>query len=505
MSHPSSPSSIYAAFQRRVIGHADEPFVHHLDGTTWSFGEVDERARAVAQAAAPHLGPDRDRPIGIYAGNEAAAVIGMLMAWRLGRTAAMCGRQLPAASAGELLTGVGCPVIVSAYADLVAEVPVFPVLEQPYRPEDAGPDPSPAIAACICFTSGTTGRPKAVALSHEHLMTQVQRISGGSAFADAVGGQRPLLSFSPFGHSAFISRVALALWIGRGIVLVPKFTVTAAREAIDRYRPRSVALTPTMIHMLATTDDDLDLSSLKWVSSGTAPLREDVRDRFTRRFGVPILQAYGMTELGNIALERLDDVVSGQRPAGSVGRVSRGREVRILDENGQPLEAGVEGEIAVRDTANSDLGATLLPLDRDGYFHTGDRGAFTADGILTITGRASDRIIVGGFNVSPAEVEEALLRTGLIADTVVVGVDDERLGEVPVAAVVWRQPKDEPAVRERLAGSLARYKFPRTFVDVPAIPLTPYGKVDRAAVRRLVQSALDQPFAPIPREGAIRL
>jgi len=493
------PQTIRDAFLRRVTDNPDDGFVYHVDGS-WSFGEVDAHVRALEESIAPQLDNGSARPIGVYAGNELAAVVGLLCVWRLGRPAAICGRQLPPGSAGRLLTDAECPLILSSDQSL-AEVAgdVVPILDHavghrsdtPGEARRSAPDePTVGSAACICFSSGTTGKPKAMMLSHEQLVSQVTRISGGAGFAPAVSG-RPMVSFSPFGHSAFLSRLALALWIGRGVALVPKFTVGAAREVVQRFRPRSLALTPSMIQMLATSPDDIDLSGLSWVSSSTAPLREDVRERFTSRFGVTILQAYGMTEVGNISIERMADIAAGNRPRGSVGRVSPGRDVRIVDGAGRVLADGAEGEIVVRDTSAAKGVPNSLPLDADGYFHTDDRGAFTADGILTLTGRNSDMIIVGGFNVSPAEIEDALQASGLVENSAVVGVPDDRLGEVPAAAVVWRADADEETLRGILRRDLAGYKVPRAFAAVPAIPLTAYGKVDRVSVRRHVMSSIN--------------
>jgi acyl-CoA synthetase (AMP-forming)/AMP-acid ligase II len=241
--------------------------------------------------------------------------------------------------------------------------------------------------------------------------------------------------------------------------------------------------------MLATAEEELDLGAVKYVTSGTAPLSVDTRDRFEQRFGVPVMQAYGMTEVGAVAQERYDDVVAGRRGPGSVGRLAAGVEVRIrhLDDD---RPAG-EGEILVRtDEASTEfLGGAAVPVDEEGWFATGDVGRLD-DGILYITGRVQEKIIVGGFNVYPAEVEDAARRSPLVEDAVVLGVADDRLGERPVAAIVWAGEPDEPALLEELRSVLAAYKVPRETFPIGAVPLTPRDKVDRIRTAELAKAAL---------------
>jgi acyl-CoA synthetase (AMP-forming)/AMP-acid ligase II len=287
------------------------------------------------------------------------------------------------------------------------------------------------------------------------------------------------------------SRLAFRMWIGRPTLIVPKFTVAAARAALARFAFDSLQLTPTMIHMLATTDEPLDLSSVKYVTSGTAPLTIATRELFEARYGVPVMQAYGMSEVGAVAQERYDDVVAGRRGAGSVGRLAAGVEVKIcpLDDD----RPSGEGEILVRtDEASTEfIGGDPVPVDADGWFSTGDVGRFD-DEILYITGRVQEKIIVGGFNVYPAEVEDAARRSALVRDAVVVAVPDERLGERPVAGIVWSGAPDEDALLAELRANLAHYKVPRVLFALDAVPLTTREKVDRRRASELARAALKE-------------
>jgi acyl-CoA synthetase (AMP-forming)/AMP-acid ligase II len=279
------------------------------------------------------------------------------------------------------------------------------------------------------------------------------------------------------------------MWIGRPTVIVPKFTVASVRAFLARYEADTLQLTPTMIHMLATTDEQLDLRGVKYVTSGTAPLAVATRERFEARYDVPVMQAYGMTEVGAVAQERYEDVVAGRRGPGSVGRIAAGVDVRI-----RPLDddrpAG-EGEILVRtDEASKEfIGGEPVPVDEEGWFATGDVGRVD-DGILYITGRVQEKMIVGGFNVYPAEVEDVARRSALVRDAVVVSVPDDRLGEIPVAGVVWAGEPEEAALLEEMRANLAHYKVPRALFPLDAVPLTPREKVDRRRAAELARAAL---------------
>jgi len=299
----------------------------------------------------------------------------------------------------------------------------------------------------------------------------------------------PGVVFNPFGHMAGYSRLGFRMWIGRPTVVVPRFTVTAVRALLARFEMDSLQLTPTMVHMLATTEEQLDLGGVKYATSGTAPLSIDTRERFEARYGVPVMQAYGMSEIGAVAQERYDDVVNGRRGPGSVGRIAAGVEVRIrhLDDD-RPIG---EGEILVRtdEVSTEFIGGEVVPVDEEGWFATGDVGRIDDD-ILYITGRVQEKIIVGGFNVYPAEVEDVARRSPLVKDAVVVGLPDERLGEVPVAGVVWAGEPDEEGLLAAMRDDLAHYKVPRALFPLDAVPLTPRDKVDRREAAERARQAL---------------
>ena len=280
---------------------------------------------------------------------------------------------------------------------------------------------------------------------------------------------------------------------------MPKFDVGVMGILAERYPLDTLQLTPAMVHALAFTDADVKLGSLRYVTSGTAPLPIATRDVFERRYGVPVLQAYGSTEGGVTALERYEDAVAGRRGPGSVGRVAADCPLRIIDHEGHDVPVGGRrrdprpprpgGQHPVFTSS----GQEALPVDADGWYHTGDVGHLDEHGILYITGRLKEMMIVGGFNVYPAEVEDALRASPLVREAVVVPVPDDRLGEVPIAGIVWSDPADPEATFARLAGEcrdrLEAYKVPRQWFVLDRLPLSPNGKLDRRRAAELGSAA----------------
>jgi acyl-CoA synthetase (AMP-forming)/AMP-acid ligase II len=484
-----------------TIGEADPYPVRAL-----TYGEVTANAADTTRALVT-AGVAPGECVGCYLPNTPSWVVASLGVWGARGVVAAVGTLVPAAEAARLFALAGARTVVTAgdHAELESDFTVLRVdadgaLAGADRRGAATEPSAPALPdadelAVAVFTSGTTGQPKGVPHTHGDIVASAQRVAAGYARTVAYRPDPapphlgPGVVFNPFGHMAGYVRLAFRMWIGRPTVIVPKFTVPAVRALLTRFAMDSLQLTPAMIHMLATTDEPLDLAGVQYVTSGTAPLSIATRERFESRYEVPVMQAYGMTEVGAVAQERLDDVRAGRRGPGSVGRIAAGVEVRIrhLDDD-RPVG---EGEILVRtDEATTEfIGGEAVPVDDEGWFATGDVGRID-DGILYITGRAIEKIIVGGFNVYPAEVEDALRRSPLVRDAVVVSMPDERLGEVPVAGVVWAGVADDAVLLDEVREGLAAYKVPRALFPLDAVPLTAREKVDRRRAAELARDAL---------------
>ncbi|MDT7675042.1 MAG: long-chain acyl-CoA synthetase [Pseudonocardiales bacterium] len=404
----------------------------------------------------------------------------------MGATAVICDPGDPA------VTAVGVPVVTfPRFAP--ADGPEITELAARYRPPggDVG-----AEAALVLLTSGSTGEPKGVVLTHDNawsnLRATVSAFRGDTSptpLADE--GKPPNLIANPLSHTAGVVRLLFALYVGRGVALLRKFDGPTAKRLLDRHRIDNLTINPAMLRILLDTlDPGADLGAVRYVSSGTAPLTPALREEFEARFGVPVLQAYGQTEaFGGISVESARDVLAGRRRPGSVGRPLPGVQLRLVTDGGSEAATGQEGEIRVRTRSATSgyLGATGSdsppdsPLDEDGWLRTGDIGKLDDDGYLYLTGRLKNIIICGGFNVVPEEIEAALAADPTVREAVVIGVPDDRLGELPVALVLGEAaaPPAPHEVLERVWPRLAPYKRPRQVFVVDELPRVPNGKVDR--------------------------
>lgn len=342
--------------------------------------------------------------------------------------------------------------------------------------------------AALMFTAGTGGTPKAAMLTHGNLVAnieQVQRHPGRTVTSgDVALGVLPL--FHIFGLNVVLG---LTLAAGACVVLVERFDPSTSLETI---RERGVTLVSGAPPMYAAWTevagaDPAAFAKVRLATSGAAPLPEETAAGFQRRFGVPIRQGYGLTEAAPVVSSALPE---GPDKPTSIGLPMPGVEVRLVDEGGDDALAGDAGEIWVRGPnvfsgywENPD--ATAAALTADGWLRTGDVAVTDDDGWLYIVDRAKDLIIVSGFNVYPAEVEDALLEHPGIAGVAVVGVAHPHSGETVKAFVVAEPGRllEEDEVIEFCASRLARYKCPTKVMFVESLPQGLGGKVLRRALR----------------------
>jgi len=486
----------------RVAESPDFGFVHVEDEGPWTFAHVAAHAVEIAEALA-RVGVAGGSRVLVILGNEERFVAAMHAVWMRGAVVVPVHPATPAPVLGEIVTSQRADAILAppAFPADGLAIPVVPVRTVPWsEPADreraalfaAPADVADADTALVLLTSGSTGAPKGVRLTHgsawANLRATVSAFRSDTAPSPVVDASKPPnLLANPVSHTAGIVRVLFALYVGRGLVMVRKFQAPLVKRLLDGHRIDNLTINPAMIRMLLDgLEPGQDLGRVRYVSSGTAPLAPATREEFERRFGVPILQAYGQTEaFGGVAIESVRDVLSGNRRPGSVGKPLPGVRIRLVD-HGSDVAAGDEGEIWVKTgsaMSGYEGGGEGSPVDAEGWLHTGDIGRQDDEGYLYITGRIKNIIICGGFNIVPEEVEGALIRDPEVHDAVVVPVPDVRLGELPVALV--ESTKTAEAVREEVSGLVASYKRPRLVFVVDALPRVANGKVDRPAATRL--------------------
>jgi len=298
--------------------------------------------------------------------------------------------------------------------------------------------------------------------------------------AGQFGSDDTFLCLLPFFHTyAITGTFLLPALNGSKMVLVDRFQPLKVLKMIADHGVTCFLAIPSMYRVLAGTEGDFDVSSLRFPISGGEPLPVAVAEAFRERFGVDVFEGYGQTEASPVVSLN----VPGARKLGSVGRPLPGVEVSVWSDENQPVPPGTVGELVVRGE-NVMQGYHRLPEETaatvaGGWLHTGDLGAMDDDGFLTITGRKKELIISAGENIFPREIEEALIQHPSVREVAVVGVPDEVRGEVPKAFVIPAEGArvDERELRGFCRERIAGYKVPKTFEIVDDLPRTPSGKV----------------------------
>ena len=449
------------------------------EGQWFSWGELAALAARVGALA------DEDAEVGILLRNRPphiAALLGVLMSGacvtvvnpsrgedRVNTDVEALDLPLLVGEA-EDLSRLGSPVRTATVGDLDSEPHVTGgrVVDGPHRPG----------VAVRMLTSGTTGPPKRIDLTYDMLARSVMGTDFDSSPPPTELRSGIAIMNSPLVHIGGVFRTLQCVTAARSFVLLERFELNRWADAVRRYRPATVSLVPAALRMVLQSDLTRDdLASIRAVTSGTAPLSADDADAFTAKFGIPVLTSYAATEFGGgvAGWSLADHRKFWPANRGSVGRATLGAQLRVVGEDGRPLGPDQSGMLEVKP---GQLGASAE------WLRTNDIGRIDADGFLWILGRADQAIIRGGFKVMPEDVRAALENHPAVRGAVVVGRRDARLGETPVAMVELRdgQSADSASLTEFLRGRLARYEMPTEIAIVEAIPRTPSGKPDLAAV-----------------------
>jgi acyl-CoA synthetase (AMP-forming)/AMP-acid ligase II len=391
----------------------------------------------------------------------------------------------------ELLAQIERPV------RLVVADPAAPVA--PAAAPAGGADtaaPRPDQVALLMYTSGTTGKPKGVMLTHANLAANAAAISA----EHRLGSSDRVLGVLPLYHiNAFAVTMLSPLAHGGSVVLPPRFSATQFwRQAAER-QCTWVNVVPTMIAYLLEGPAPAReaLARIRFCRSASAALPPEHLRAFEQRFGVGVIETMGLTETAAPAFSNPLD--PARRRLGSVGLAS-GCEARVVDASLQPLPDGQTGEIVVRGPNvmrgyYKDEAATLAALTADGWLRTGDLGHRDAGAFFFVTGRIKELIIKGGENIAPREIDEALLGHPAVLDAAAVGIPDPHYGQEILACVVLRAgpgAADEAALRRELLAhcerQLGRYKTPKLLRFLAELPRGPSGKVQRLKLVDLQRS-----------------
>ena len=402
--------------------------------------------------------------------------------------------------ARALLFGEG----FEAFAErLAAQTPGLSALRIDPLDEGAGgwlsaDDSDPAVSVdpgevmLQVYTSGTTGRPKGVMLTHRNVFG-VNALRAGVPW-DSWSFEDVVLQALPLGHMGGFAMLARALYFGAESVILREFEAGAVLDAVDRLGISKIALVPTAIAMLLEHPRvrEVDYGRINTFIYGAAPITFELLREATAVFGCGFAQSYGLSETAaTIVALAPEDHVEGSPRMRSAGQALPGVELRIVDPEGAVLASGEVGEVSVRSIANmagyaDDPAATAEVMEGNGWMRTGDAGWLDADGYLFVCDRIKDVIITGASNVYPAEVESAIYGHPDVAQVAVIGVPDAKWGETVKAVVIPRAGRTVDAdsviawARERIAA----YKAPRSVDVVDAFPLNASGKVLRRELRR---------------------
>ncbi|MGW0181218.1 FadD3 family acyl-CoA ligase [Nocardia sp. NPDC003345] len=446
----------------------------------WSFAELGDRVRRAAGAFA-EAGIGKGDRAAVWAPNSANWIVAALGLMTAGGTLVPVNTRFKADEAADVIRRSGAKALLVQKGFLGGDYPAppgVPVYDlgsdfltsgAPFEREVAGTD-----IADIIYTSGTTGRPKGVMMNH---LQTLRLYAEWCDLADLRRGDRYLM-VNPFFHTFGLKAgIVSSLIRGATMLPVPVFDVDKVLELVETERVTMLPGPPTLYHSLLEYRGARDISSLRAAVTGAADIPVDLIRRI--REDLPfrsIMTGYGLTEAGTATASRPGDTF--EQIATTAGSACDGIELRIAGD-GEVLIRGY----SVMQGYLDDPEATAAAVDAEGWLHTGDLGSLDEGGRLKVIGRKKDMYIVGGFNAYPAEIEGFLLEHPAVAQAAVIGVPDERLGQVGKAFVVKRGELTEAELLAWSKDRMAGYKVPRSVAFLDELPLNATGKVMKDQLR----------------------
>jgi len=471
-----------------------------------SFRQLDEHIDRLARALLAR-GMRRGDKLAVMMRNGHRYLLAQWAALRIGAPVVQIGYRLKAGEVAHILENAEPAAIVhdDDLASVVNEAiktsgrsPRCGTIRAPHefdelqrKPVDTSlrPEGDGASAGVMIYTSGTTGRPKGASRSfekslHDSVIDFLGKIG--------VSSDERHLVVCPLYHSAAPAFVGMTYAVGGTVVILEHFDPEVALALIARERITSAFMVPTMLTRIAALPEDVrrkyDVSSVRWLMSGAAPLPTETARRIEEWMGPVLYNFYGSTETGLVTLATPGEHTT--RP-GTIGRALLGNEIRILDEDGRDVRPGEVGELFVRNSMlvsgyHRDRDATNKAM-RDGFFSVGDLARVDSDGYYYLADRKHDMVISGGVNIYPWEIEQHLHTHPEILEAAVIGVPDPEWGESLRAFIVRRTGAaiDTEEIQRFCKSALADYKTPRSVVFLDALPRLPTGKVLKRELRTL--------------------
>ena len=451
-----------------------------------TFNEVVERIRCAASAFAD-LGVDKGDRIAIWAPNSAEWIIAAFGLLTAGGVLVPVNTRFSAEEAADVIgrSGAKAVLVQKGFLGLDYTAPAgVPVIDLKSDILSSGPPFRRDVSGLkgtdisdIIFTSGTTGRPRGARMNHRQTLRMYEE---WATLADLREGDRYLM-INPYFHTFGLKAGLIASFL-RGATMLPvaAFDIDRVVDLIETERITMLPGPPTLYHSLLAVADKGKLATLRAGVTGAADIPVELVRRIHDELPFQTLMTgYGLTEAGNVTLSRPGD--SFEDVATTAGLPCEDIEVRVAD----------DGEVIVRGYSVmqgylDDPAATAEAIDADGWLHTGDLGSFTAAGRLRIVGRKKDMFIVGGFNAYPAEIEGFLLEHPVVAQAAVIGVPDERLGQVGKVFIVVKDGNDGVTSEDLISWSrqrMAGFKVPRYVEFLDELPLNATGKVMKDRLR----------------------
>jgi acyl-CoA synthetase (AMP-forming)/AMP-acid ligase II len=452
-----------------------------------------ELLAAVLRAAASlrSCGVSAGDVVAVMLPNTASFVVLLFAAWRLSAVITPINPALTPAEVRYQIDDASAKVLIVRSAPAFdTGVPVLTTDEldhgTPTPDLAAPPQYSDSALALLIYTSGTTGRPKGVMLDHANLNAMCAAVIDGFAMSS---DDHSLLILPLFHVNGIVVSTLSPLLAGGRATIAGRFRADSFFDRIEASRATYFSAVPTIYTMLCGLAAEVkpDTSSVRFAVCGAAPASVELLEAFESRFGIPIVEGYGLSE-GSCA--STVNPLTGKRKPGTVGLPLPGQTIRLVDSAGNPVADGAAGEVVIRG-ANVMRGYLNRPEETastvvDGWLHTGDIGRFDEDGYLVLVDRAKDMIIRGGENIYPREIEAVAHGLPQIAEAAVVGRPNPVYGEEPVLFVSLHPGAElgNAAIREHLAGALSKYKLPVQITIMADLPKNAVGKIAKPELRK---------------------